>query len=264
MAAGVSGGGPILRPLDWYREIAGDSRTRREKGFFLIEGFRAIGQIAASHPAAIDEILLDETADQSAPFERFPLRKLTRQQLKSIAASATSQGVIAVVRLPADSGGSEIPEHPGSRIILLEDLQDPGNVGTLLRTAAAFGIDGVLMSRQCADPFGPKAVQASAGAVLTPWIRRTDSYLDAVETLQHAGYHLFCTDLHADAAVDFTTATRSIIAFGNEGSGLSEQLLSLADSRFSIPMVPGAVESLNVAVSAAITMFVMFRTGGWQ
>jgi TrmH family RNA methyltransferase len=264
MASGVPGGGPVLRSLDWYRELCTEGRSRREAGFFLVEGERAIAQIAAANRGAVDEVLIDEALAAPSFTDGIPLRRVSSRQLKTIASSATPQGLIAIIRLPEGSYGITMPELPGNRIVLLENVQDPGNVGTVIRSAAAFGINGILLSRQCADPFAPKAVQASAGAILSPWIRRGEEYLETVSALQRRGYRLFCADVRGEPSVDFGSRAPCIIAFGNEGAGLSEDLLQMADFRFSIPMVPGAVESLNVGVSAAITMFAAQCTGGWQ
>ena len=151
-------------------------------------------QVVATHTDAVEELLIEEHAAVPRECSGFSLRTLTGAQFRSIAASVHPQGIIAVVRIPPDCYQTTLPPDPGNRIVLLEDIQDPGNVGTMIRNAAAFGCSGVLLSRQCADPFGPKAVQSSAGAVLVPWIRRGDHYLDAVVALKKKGFRLYGAD----------------------------------------------------------------------
>ncbi|MBN1577063.1 MAG: RNA methyltransferase [Chitinispirillaceae bacterium] len=207
--------------------------------------------------------MIDAATVNASRYTGIPLRELSAGQLKTIASSTTPQGVIAVVRIPAGSYLSALPADPGNRIILLEDVQDPGNVGTMIRTAAAFDFSGVLLSRHCADPFAPKAVQSSAGAILIPWIRRGEGCLDALGELKSRGYRLFCAEMHGNTTVGFADINRIVVAFGNEGSGLSDRLLQLADCRFAIPMKRHSVESLNVATAGAVTLFAAFRRSGW-
>lgn len=220
-----------------------------------MEGARAIEQLAFAHPQAIDELLVTDTFISPVSFSRFSQRMLTLVQFKAIVTTATPQGVAAVVRLPAACSSDVLPEEPGERILLLEDVQDPGNVGTLIRTAVAFNYSGVILSRLSADPFAPKAVQASAGALLNLWVRRVDTYIDMVMELKKRGYALLGTDCAGCASIDFSLYTQFVIALGNEGSGLSENVLSLTDVRFAIPIDTTGVQSLNVAVSGAITLF---------
>jgi RNA methyltransferase, TrmH family len=222
-----------------------------------------VGQVISSHPAAIEEVLIDEGVVDASVYSGFFVRALPAGKLKTIAASMNPQGVVAVIRLPEGYYQSTLPSSPGKRIVLLEDIQDPGNVGTIIRTAVAFGFGGVLLSRKCADPFSPKVVQASAGAILVPWIRRDDNYMEYVEQLKMSGHRLLCADVRGKRSISFSQIPRMIIAFGNEGTGLSSRLSGLADDCFAIPMERNSVESLNVAVSGAITLFAAFRQSGW-
>jgi RNA methyltransferase, TrmH family len=160
--------GTPVKPLSWYKDLS-DSKKRREYGFFLVEGRRAIDQIKTATPGAIDEILVTERMlDESKSFD-CPSRILTDRQFSSISTSKTPQGIAAVVRVPEDAFSDELPRQTGSRLLLLEGVQDPGNVGTLVRTAAAFDFSGIVLSDKCADPFSPKAVQASAGSIMAVW-----------------------------------------------------------------------------------------------
>jgi RNA methyltransferase, TrmH family len=263
MVAGFQGGGRVLKPLKWYAALASVS-GRRESGYFLAEGIRSIRQIYATSPQSIDELLLLDTAD-SLPEELYniPQRAVNSLQLKTICSSVTPQGVAAVVQLPSDIYSEHLPRETGNRIILLEDVQDPGNIGTLIRTAAAFAIDGILMSDKCADPFSPKVVQATAGSLFRPWIRRTGSYTSLLTLLKTEGYRLYCADISGEQHVDFSGKEKTIIALGNEGKGISSGLLACADEVFSIPMEYMAVESLNVSIAGGIALFALFRNNGW-
>ena len=151
-----------LRPLKWYRELAG-KKARQTAGAFLVEGERAIRQVMALHPREILEVL--SAGVPPAAYLAYPVRRLTESQIRYISHSRTPPGVMAVVRAPSEVYSPRLPSPAGRRILLLEDVQDPGNVGTLIRTAAAFDYSGVILTEKCADPLSPKCVQATAGSV---------------------------------------------------------------------------------------------------
>ena len=170
-----------LRPVKWYKNLVA-LKGRQESGAFLIEGYRAIKQVLDNYP---DEILEFITVEKpSAAYLHCPVRYVTEGQLCSISSTKTPQGIIALVKLPQDTYSDNLPENTGDKILLLEDIQDPGNVGALIRTAAAFDFSGIMLTEKCADPFSPKCVQSSAGTVLSLWLRRTPRYLESAVALK--------------------------------------------------------------------------------
>ncbi|MCU0608447.1 MAG: RNA methyltransferase [Chitinispirillaceae bacterium] len=244
-----------VRPLSFYKELTESTRLRQQHGFFLVEGRRATDQIIAAG-VDVDEILVCE-ADSHFQTE-FPRRILTGRQFKSICTSKTPAGIAAVIKLPALVYSDRLPEEEivlnSPRLLLLDGVQDPGNVGTLVRTAVAFGYGGVIMSDSCADPFSPKAIQASAGSVLSLWIRRTGKYLECAADVKRRKYDLVAADVRGEALSGAIKAPHMLL-FGSEGNGLSEKTLALADWKLRIPINHQNIESLNVAVSGAIMMF---------
>ena len=243
----------LLKPLAWYKNL-NSHKGRAEARAFLVEGERAVKQIADFHSNEIIEIL--STARMSSLLPKLPLRVITEKQIATISSTRTSQGIVAVVRLPARVYSDELPSSPGPRILLLEDVQDPGNVGTIIRTAAAFGFSGLIMSEKTADPFSAKAVQSTAGSILSLWIRRTENYLKLAGSLSGNGYKLVAADLNgkSDASI-LQGISRLVLALGNEASGLGSALLSTADYRIRIPVNREKAESLNVAACGAILMY---------
>jgi TrmH family RNA methyltransferase len=248
---------PAPKPLKWYRNLATD-KGRLEARAFLLEGDRAITQVMSSHP---DQILEIVTARELPPaYDAFPTRYVTDTQLSSISQMKTPQGPIAAVRWPPDLHSSRLPDPVGDKVLLLEDIQDPGNVGTLIRTASAFEYSGVVLTEKCADPLSPKCVQSTAGTVLSVWLRRTPRYLDLLRELGAGGYSVVAADL--DGEEDESPLYRHqkiVLALGNETSGLSHRLLSAADHRFRVPIAREKAESLNVAVCGAICMYLTSR-----
>jgi TrmH family RNA methyltransferase len=242
-----------LKPIKWYKDLA-TREGRFESGAFLVEGTRAIRQVVSNHPGEVIEILF--TIELPPLYQKFTSRRVTEGQLGSICSSKTQQGTVAVVRMPRDTYSSSLPGRPGNRILLLEDIQDPGNVGTLIRTAVAFGFSGVILTEKCADPLSPKCVQSTTGTVLSLWTRRIPDYMELVKALKHDSYELVAADLEGDEAPSLLRAKKKLLlALGNEASGLSAAVLREADSRIRIPIDQDKAESLNVAACGAICMY---------
>jgi len=246
-----------LKPIKWYKNLA-TRKGRLEAKAFLIEGDRAIKQIISSNPDDIIEIV--STEELSPLYHKYPKRLVTDSQLRSICSTKTPQGIIAFVRLPIGTYSDQLPSNIGAKILLLEDVQDPGNVGTLIRTAVAFDFSGVILTEKCADPLSPKCVQSTVGTVLSLWIRRTSRYLELVEELKHSGYSLVAADLGGvqDPSV-LQSPKKLLLALGNEASGLSDSVLNVSNLRLRVPTIRGKAESLNVAACGAICMYLSYH-----
>ena len=256
-------GDNYLRALKWYKSLS-DFRKRNEEGFFLLEGFKAVQQVIKCTPGSIDELVVTEKIFSELIKEaKFPVRIISESQFKVISSSKTPQGILAVVKIPHNSYCPELPDRIGLKVLFLEHIQDPGNVGTLIRTAVAFGFSGVILSRQCADPFSSKVLQATAGSVLNLWIRRTEKYAECLEKLKSSGFKIFAADIRGKSHIDFSSESKQVVVLGNEGGGITEPLLKKADVRFRIPFDSQKIESLNVAVSGSVAMFCMSQGIGW-
>ncbi len=248
---------PPLKPLKWYRRLAA-RKGRLEAGAFVVEGERAVRQVVAGHADEIVEIVAVDRVP--AAFRELPGRVLTEDQFAGISQTRTPQGIMAVVSLPAEAYSAELPPEPGDRLLLLEDVQDPGNVGGLIRTAAAFGFSGLILTPKCADPYAPKAVQSTAGSVLSVWLRRTAGYREMLAALKRRGYTVVATDLAgAVPGKDLGTVDKLALALGSEAAGLSAGLLEMADLRLKLPIARDKAESLNVAACGAVLMYLATR-----
>jgi TrmH family RNA methyltransferase len=239
-----------MKPLSWYRELA-DPRSRKASGCFLVEGPRAVEQVCAAAPLDIVELLRSEAfTGDTARFGR-PVRTLSDRQFASIISAKTPQGIAAVVRIPRGFSEEQLPV---GRLLLLDGIQDPGNVGTLIRTAAALDFAGVLLSPACADQFSPKALQATAGSILSVWSCRTSRYIELAQSLKGRGHKLVAASLDGTPVADCRIEGPVVIMLGSEGGGLGGELLEIADVRVTIPINRVKVESLNVAAAGAIVM----------
>lgn len=151
------------------------------------------------------------------------------------------------------TGGNE-------RIVLLESVRDPSNVGAIIRSAAALGVDRLIVSADCADFYHPRAVRASMGAIFNQRIDRVDSLPEAIGSLQSAGRRVYAAalDENAKRLGDFAIEKGDCVVIGNEGHGLSEAVLDACDGKVFIPM-SGRTESFNAAVAASILMWEFTR-----
>lgn len=238
--------------------LADSARTRREEQLTLLDGMHLIeayldagGQpatlvFAASCPAEIRALLAGRCTQAR-------LIDLADSLFGELSPVATPVGVLAEAAwLEVKSPAYLIP-----LVLLLEDIQDPGNLGSLLRSAAAAGASLAVLSPSCADPWSPKALRGGQGAqFVLPLQQRTD-LLDWM--LTHSVLPVVALSLHESAPIYQLDLSGPIgILVGNEGAGLSPSVLDAARHRANIPM-PGQVESLNVAAAAAVALFEAVR-----
>lgn len=229
---------------------------RRESNEFVLEGLRMIEQalLHDSRPRRLKCELWSESAYRNArPDSRnAPLHLVDDEVFQRVSDTRHSQGVMAVMTRP-DIEAPRPAAEPKGLWLALDRLGDPGNVGTLMRSAAAAGAHGVLLYGTTADPFNPKALRASAGAFAALDIRVVN---DAVmDQWLDAGWMLAAATAHAAISLyDLTFPERLMLAVGHETDGLSDTLKQRAASTFFIPMQEPC-ESLNAGVAGSLALF---------
>lgn len=252
---------------------------RREEQSFVVEGIRMLREV----PENLRRMLF--VTEES--LERFPelsgwcdrVETVSEGVLQKLSDTQTPQGMLAVVRIPVpvadeerhlpaeqdehrgQAGAEEKGAAAGSRaplILVLDGLQDPGNVGTLIRTAEAFGATEVLLSANAADPFSPKVVRSTMGSLFRVPIRIAENLVAELEQLKRQGVQVLGTHLKGQDfyAADLTGPVAILI--GNEGNGLSDAVAATADLLVRIPM-EGQVESLNAAISGSVVGYEILR-----
>lgn len=234
------------------RKLVGSAAYQWETGEFLCDS-----------PKLLQEALLWQAEITAvvtiSPLPRLPEHirqvQVPEDVMASISPVKTPQGVLFTCRLPQ----APLPRSlTGRRYVLLDGVQDPGNVGTILRTLDAFDADGLLLTGGCADPYGWKAVRSSMGAVFRrPIYSGTPEELAAL--LHRSDLPLYGAALREDT-VDARQAdyTRCVLAIGSEGRGLSREVLDLCDQTIRIPM-SDRCESLNAAIAAAVLLWESWR-----
>ena len=235
-----SGDNAVLKHV---RKLFRDRSYRYERGEFVVEGYRIFDSVRD-----VKTILLRE--ESHLPEGNFPGCAIIRVEgrvFDKLPENGGGPGPIAVCSLPG-----EVPLGPRGRYVYLDGVQDPGNTGTIIRTAAAFGLDGVLFGPGCADPFGPKTVRSAAGAVFKiPVIALSDPDI-------FSDRFVIAADMQGVPVHKVSVPDDFILALGNEGKGLSDAVRKICGAAVSVPMRQN-VESLNVAVSASIILYELCR-----
>jgi TrmH family RNA methyltransferase len=232
------------------RKLASSAAYRRGKGEFLCDSPKLLEE-ALLHGGAPRTVVVTEGASLPALPENIRLVQTPPDVMRSISPAQTPQGVLSLCALP----DRPLPGRlDGNRYVVLDGVQDPGNVGTILRTADAFGADGLFLINGCADLYNPKTVRATMGAVF-----RCPAWSCGLEELHQlltaSGLSLYGAALRDDTVdVRAVKYDRCALAIGSEGKGLSQEALAACDRTVKIPM-RAHCESLNAAIAAAVLLW---------
>ena len=238
----------VIRQL---RALGRERSARMEAGLFVCDGEKLLCE-AIQCGAEIDTVLWAEAPAMDVPNAAHQYTA-PAELVEYVSALSHSPGPVFAIRMHSKA----LPETL-RRVIVLETVQDPGNVGTVLRTANALGIDAVILTGACADLYSPKTVRSTMGAIFRLPVLECD--LAALRLLlERYDLPLYGAAL-TDSARDLRSVSlsRAAVAVGSEGQGLSRALLDFCDGEIIIPMQPGA-ESLNAAVAASVLMWEMTR-----
>lgn len=233
------------------------ARGRNEEKLFLIEGARSVRD-AYDKGAEFYCIILSENT-QSEFRADCPVYTLAPKLFGEIAETVTPQGIIGICRMKECTIENVIKKNR-DLVIMCEALQDPGNIGTIIRTAHASFSGGVILTKGCCDLYNPKIVRATMSGMFSVPVVQGISAKEAVETFSKNGYRIVagaltekCVDLY-----DADLKGKHLIIIGNEGNGVTKETLCVCDKVVKIPMHPDA-ESLNAAVAGSIMMYEHYR-----
>lgn len=234
-------------------------KERDEQNVFVVEGRRMFDE-AVKH-GKLKKVYISESLALELPeiAEREDAEVVSDKLFKEISETVTPQGVIAITEKPEYNIKDIVKEKESLSLLLLDDIQDPGNLGTMIRTAEAAGIDAVIMSKGTVDIFNPKVTRSTMGSIFRVPFAYTEDLCETMRELKALGVKLYGSTL--PSSVDFRTVSftgRKGIVVGNEGNGMSEAAILECTGCVHIPMA-GQVESLNAAVAAALLMFEMTR-----
>jgi TrmH family RNA methyltransferase len=236
---------------------------REEQGRFLLEGIRGI-EDSLNTGARIHEVLISpyllRNARGRALYERLvaggiTVYGVTDEVLDYVADTDSPQGVVAIVEIP----DIDFCLHGFPLVLLADEIRDPGNLGTLIRSADAFQVAGIILSGDVVDPFNSKCVRATMGGILRMPLRSFRTAKDSMEFLRRHEFRIVAADAKAETlCYDYDFRGRCGVLVGSEAHGLTSDVLELCDATVRIPMI-GDAESLNAGVAGSILMYEAYR-----
>lgn len=231
-------------------------KYRREEQKILVEGKKLITEAILSNYECELLFAVKESFEEDKDFSTFIQKKkikidfLKEPELSKLSDTNSNQGLIAVFRTKNVVDKSFADQNI---IVALENVSDPGNMGTIIRNCDWFGIKKIILSADCAEVYNPKVIRASAGSVFHIGIEESKSFYDELENLKKSGYKIVCADLHGEDVYTFDLRDNVIVVFANEGSGPTPHMKQLTDIFVTIPK-RGEAESLNVASASAVIL----------
>lgn len=234
-----------------------EKKHRIKSNKYLIEGLRFVEE-AIKSKVSIDSIIFTESFKEKNPdlflkiTENIKLIQMNEALLKQLCSTENPQGIVGVINMQ----NKELKS--GELVVLVDKVQDPGNMGTIIRTAHAAGAAGIVMTKGTVDIYNDKTLRSTMGSIFYIPIVEDDS-LDFVKSLKKEGYKLVVSSLQGkNNFFEENLQGKVMIAVGNEGNGVSEEVYDIADIKVKIPM-PGEAESLNVAVATSIMIYEKIR-----
>ena len=232
------------------------AKARREQGLFIAEG-RKMFLEAPLH--WIEKVYVSETVEKQdtevmEKASRTEWEAVTDSVFRQMSDTQTPQGIMAVVRQQENSLDA-IMKQPDALLLFLENIQDPGNLGTMMRTAEGAGVTGIIMSRETTDIYNPKTIRATMGSLYRMPFVYVDDFCETIRMAKAQGIRLYAAHLkgkHTYDGEDYRQPSGFLI--GNEGNGLTQEAADSATDYIRIPM-GGQLESLNAAVAAAVLMY---------
>jgi len=234
------------------------AKARDEQGIYVVEGLKMFEEAREAgilmKAYASESFYQEKTQENQYYFADLDYDIITDSVFKEVADTLTPQGIMGTVKKPEYYLDS-IMKAPEACLLLLEDIRDPGNLGTMIRTAEGAGVTGVIVSDATVDIYNPKVIRSTMGSIYRMPIFQAEDFYKTLEDIKKQGIVIFAAHL-LGIPYDTEGSFRKRCAFliGNEANGLSEKASAVADTLIKIPMA-GKVESLNAAVAAAILMY---------
>ena len=240
-----------------------EKKYREEYGEFIIEGIKMIEE-AINEKAKIKQIVVCEDCKNSGgiPSEllyeiaKYDCVYVNEKVFTQMTDVSNPQGILAIVD---KSGNKEaLIDFKAELFLVLDNIQDPGNMGTILRTADSINLKQILVSKGTSDVYNPKVVRSTMGAIFRVKVIECEDLLKTIKELKKHKIQIYATDIKTDKSIYDVDYKKSAIIIGNEANGVSNEILEAADKRIKIPM-KGKTESLNAAVATSIILYESIR-----
>jgi TrmH family RNA methyltransferase len=240
----------------WIRRLH-QKKYRQEEKAFIAEGLNSLKSAMEMTHYPVKEVIVEKNYGESIKNripDDIPIYTCSRKEMESISTEETPQGIVIICR-QKEFSFDELEKNPSKNLLYLDKISDPGNLGTILRTAAWFNIKQILMSPFSVDLFNTKVTRASAGAIFGMEIYQSVDFDTLFQFAKRKNYKLIAAVPEGGTPVNKWEKTRkNIILLGHEAKGLSKEIIEQADRRISISS-QGNVESLNLAIAAAIILY---------
>mgnify|MGYP002561947423 CR=1 FL=1 len=239
-----------------------DKKYRDENNEYIVEGVKLVEE-AVKENAPIKKIIIceDTTRTYEIPtnimleIARYECIYVTDKIFSSITQVTNPQGIMAIIEKNIEK---ETIDFSQDIIVMLDDVQDPGNLGTILRTVDSIGLNQIIVSKGTADAFNPKVVRSTMGAIFRLKIIESENLAQTIREIRKHHYKLVVTSLQTENSIYDIDFNKKIIVIGNEANGVSKEIQEMADEKVKIPML-GKTESLNASVAAGIVMYEYVR-----
>ena len=241
-----------------------DKKYRDERNEFIVEGIKMVGE-AIKEEANIKNIIICDDCYNNCeiPSElKYEIAKrkiiyVSQKVFDSITDVTNPQGILAVV----EKNKVNDIDYKQDFFLILDDIQDPGNIGTILRTADSLNYKQIIVSKGTADVYDPKVVRSTMGAIFRIRVVEVENLAKTIKEMKKHKITVYATDLRTDKSIYDVDYKKSAIVIGNEANGVSEEVLNEASQRIKIPMI-GKTESLNAAVATSIILYESYRSIG--
>lgn len=243
-------------------KLVSSKKYRKETGLFVAEGLRLCEDALKSGQRAVQAFLTPETAQKPQAMEIVAQAQeaflISPEVAAKISDTQTPQGIFCVFKILDNH--SLVDTMKGKRFVVLSSLQDPGNLGTIIRTSEAFAMDAIIMSADCPDIYSPKVLRATMGGVFRIPIITVENISGAIEYLRQEQVSVYAAALSKESVpiTKVDLGGRTAVVIGNEGNGLSAEVISCCTKSVIIPMA-GNAESLNAAIAASIAIWEMSK-----
>lgn len=239
-----------------------EKKYRDLKNEYIIEGIKLVKEAIEENVNIKTIIVCDDcekngTLDKKLLYEiaRFNCMYVTEKVFNLLTDVSNPQGILAVVE--KNNNNQEI-NYNQDLILILDNVQDPGNLGTIMRTADSINLKQIIVSKGCGDVYNPKVVRSTMGAIFRVEIIEKDDLIETIKEINKQGFKTMATDLETNSSIYDEQYEKSAIIIGNEANGVSEELLNIVDKKIKIPMF-GKTESLNASVATGIILYEYVR-----
>lgn len=239
-----------------------DKKYRDEMGLYVVEGIKTVNEAIAENADIQTIVICDDSNEQEElkqkmlyTVSKFDILYVNESVFEAISHVMHPQGILAVIKKKEKAEEIKLDEDV---IVILDDIQDPGNLGTIIRTVDSCGLSQIIISKDTADPYSPKVVRSTMSGIFRVNIVESQELTETIKEIKNNGYKIIATTLNTNKTIYDIPYKKTAIVIGNEANGISKNVLELADEKVKIPML-GKTESLNAAVATGIVLYEAFR-----